>query len=353
MPLSLSFAAIPVEIRTYLRNEIANLGPPLPRCGADEDHMREPPLINSPVNNKVYKENEKVMFSFEKDCRYKDYRDNRFVVQIEYKPNKGLEQNVFDPGKDGYGKSPLFQDPILIDMEAYPVKNVAESRGWAHVALRLPGRYRIKARNRILHNGQFIHGDWTSEWVYFWVGKPDIDNAEIKDAPIIAPPPDLTVSEFEGKLVLPGDTTYDYQVAQSRSYNFRWTVKNIGKGSSRDTTLRIRCVADGDVPCPWGDNVKDFSVGRPDNYEHNTLFITALFPASEGVGKFRFNAKVDPDDLILETDEVNNIRLSQFDPTKISAGTPGDLADKLHLSQKAPRMHFIASKSLQNQFWRF
>ena len=151
---------------------------------------------------------------------------------------------------------------------------------------------------------------------------------------------DLVISGFEGKLIKPGQEDYSGLTTNYRRVQLHWTVKNIGDAPSDATVLTVRGIADGNAPLPsppWIPDVnlmrRDFPVPILDPTIHQeTHEVYTVFAVPEGSVKFRFNAHVNPDHTVTESNYANNGRLSTFAPS--FTGMP-----PVHV--KSP-IHFIA-----------
>ncbi|OPX22028.1 MAG: hypothetical protein B1H02_06690 [Candidatus Latescibacteria bacterium 4484_107] len=125
--------------------------------------------------------------------------------------------------------------------------------------------------------------------------------------------PDLAVTGFKGKVLKPGHEDYSGLVTEAKRVQLRWTVKNVGNRASEATVLRVRCVADGTIPCPWSGDHMDFSVPILDPAINETTHeVYKVFTVGDGSIRYRFNAEVNPDRTFDEAHYYNNTRRSTF-----------------------------------------
>lgn len=135
--------------------------------------MYNAPRIKSPSPGQLF-EWKRLHMSFEVGCRYNDYRDNYFEVELQwYEPGQKQGANSTIRSKNGNFRPYPNQPTLVLDMR--PAANQYEYKSWGsgHLDLPVEGRYRLRVRAQVAGE---INGapdgrttNW-SEWRHFVSG---------------------------------------------------------------------------------------------------------------------------------------------------------------------------------------
>lgn len=357
-PHTLANDYISQEQKAKLRKEIHNQGPPLPFHSAA---MCAPPVIQSPVENKVYKVGEKILFHFVVDALFNNYPYKNVKIVLEKKNQESGDNGISIRNhektklhntaewQDVTGKYFSSQYSNNFCLRALN-RSMGKSEALEYITIKEKGRYRFRAHvfyknllpdfsmdqtkevrgycnGRLEKNGIYYDLEGKlSNYFEFLVGEPELGEAGRMKASKIAKltnlPAGLVITDFWAIAV--GSDSEFYHLDEVYSFNknekgvyVQWTVKNIGhREMTEPTKFRVRCTADGEAHCPWSGEYMDFDVeSLLDPVDQSEFKVRFIIPTGGKRAKYRFNVRVNPDKNIFEFNHANNTRLSWYTPS--------------------------------------